>query len=172
MLYVSLVCNSQSRLASKNLPISLPIPFHLKNCFVTGLFKRQSLWFLTLVYRMQFSYLRAILPHLVYFVGNDCLDGRSGIQHNVNMRSNELHRQVFFLFYSPSTLGPMGHMCPAIAMNVVQHVCRWQYVLMSRCWTLYQINHHCFRNLLLDPFPCQSRPHRRGWSRDSSTVVR
>lgn len=53
----------------------------------------------------------------------------------MNMRSNELHRQVFFL-YSPSTLGPMGHMCPAIAMNVVQHVCRRQYILMSRCWTL------------------------------------
>lgn len=36
----------------------------------------------------------AILPHLVSFVGTDCLDERSGIQHNVDMKSNELHRQV------------------------------------------------------------------------------
>lgn len=38
----------------------------------------------------------------------------------------------FFLFYSPSTLWPMGRMCPTIAMNVIQHICRWQYILVSR----------------------------------------
>lgn len=42
----------------------------------------------------------AILPHLVFFVGTDCLDERSGIQHNVDMKSNELHRQVFSILQS------------------------------------------------------------------------
>lgn len=34
-----------------------------------------------------------------------------------------------------SNLRPMGHMCPRIGLNVVQHICRWHHIIISKGWT-------------------------------------